>query len=554
MFNSYGPTETTIDATLWRCHPAAAGVLIGSPVLNTRCYVLSECLEPVPAGVVGELYVAGAGLARGYLNQPKITADRFVACPFGAAGERMYRTGDLARWTAAGELAFAGRADDQVKLRGIRVEPGEVEAALRDHPGVGQVAVVAMQDGRGQQRLVGYVVPAQADETVDAAGLRRFAGERLPDYMVPAAIVGLAALPVTVNGKLDRAALPAPDFGGLASGRGPVTPREATLCGLFAEVLGLDRVGAEDSFFDLGGDSLLAMRLVARVRATLDAEITIRSLFEAPTASGLARSLDTGGRSEFESLLPLRPRGSKAPLFCVHPLAGISWCYAGLAKHLPPEYPMYGVQARGLAQPDKLPQSIEEMAADYVGQIRAVQPAGPYHLLGWSFGGLVANAMATLLQRTGEQVAVLALLDAYPYNQKDYQRPPDEEQARKFLIDAIGYDPESSLKSSRVGEPGQVEDGSALPYLPQETLSRIAQVCVNNAMLSSQFTPGRFRGDIIFFTAALGRNGSAPSAERWSTYTEGQIRNHQVNCEHRHMMRPESLAQLGRIISAMLPA
>jgi nonribosomal peptide synthetase DhbF len=447
----------------------------------------------------------------------------------------MYRTGDLARWTASGELAFAGRSDDQVKLRGIRVEPGEVESVLREHPGVGQAAVLAREDAHGQRRLVGYIVPAPAHETVDAAELRRFAGERLPSYMVPAAIVGLTALPVTINGKLDRSALPAPDFAGLAAGRGPVTAAEGLLCGLFAEVLGLDRVGAEDSFFDLGGDSLLAMRLAAQVRATLDAEITIRSLFEAPTPAGLARSLDSSGKSEFEPLLPLRPHGIKAPLFCVHPLAGISWCYAGLAKHLPSEYPMYGVQARGLTQPEGLPRSIEEMAADYVDQIRAVQPAGPYHLLGWSFGGLVANAMATLLQRTGEHVALLALLDAYPYSQKDYQRPPDEEQARKFVIDAIG-------------------DGDALPYLPQETLSRIAQVCVNNAMLSSQFTPDRFRGDIIFFTAALGRNGSAPNAERWSTYAEGQIRNHQVNCDHRNMMRPESLSEIGRIISARLQA
>ena len=554
MFNSYGPTETSIDATLWRCDPAAADVLIGSPVINTRCYVLGEGLEPVPAGVTGELYVAGAGLARGYLSQPRITADRFVACPFGTAGERMYRTGDLARWTANGELAFAGRADDQVKLRGIRVEPGEVESVLREHPGVGQAAVLAREDAHGQRRLVGYIVPAQAYETVDAAELRRFAGERLPSYMVPAAIVGLAALPVTINGKLDRSALPAPDFAELASGRGPVTAAEGLLCGLFAEVLGLDRVGAEDSFFDLGGDSLLAMRLAARVRATLDAEITIRSLFEAPTPAGLARSLDSSGKSEFEPLLPLRPHGIKTPLFCVHPLAGISWCYAGLTKHLPSEYPIYGVQARGLAQPEKLPRSIEEMAADYVEHIRAVQPAGPYHLLGWSFGGLVASALATFLQQAGEEVAVLALLDAYPHSQEDDQPLPDEQQARKFLLDAMGYEPKASLNSSDVGEPAAGENGDALPRLPQETLSRIAQVCVNNAILGSQFTPDLFHGDIFFFTAALGRNGSAPSAERWSAYAEGQIRNHQVNCDHRNMMRPEPLSEIGRIISARLRA
>ena len=325
LLNAYGPTETQSDSLYAVIISSRMAPSIGRPIWNTRVYVLDGGLRPVPAGVAGELYIAGAGLARGYLNRPGLTAERFVACPFGPAGGRMYRTGDLVRWRPDGVLDFLGRIDEQVKIRGFRVEPGEVEAALGRHPSVAQARVVAREDRPGQQQLVGYAVPAPG-ERIDPAALRRHLAMQLPDHMVPAAIVALPALPLTPNGKLNRRALPAPEFTPSTT-RAPRTPQEEIVAALFAEVLNLDRVGIDDSFFDLGGHSLLAMRLISRIRTTLDAEVSIRGLFESPTVAGLAAQLDSSQATR--PVLRRYDRADTLPLSFAQRRLWFLYCFEG---------------------------------------------------------------------------------------------------------------------------------------------------------------------------------------------------------------------------------
>ncbi|MFE7404365.1 amino acid adenylation domain-containing protein, partial [Streptomyces sp. NPDC057557] len=334
LHNHYGPAEThVITAYSLPADPADCPlpVPIGRPIANCRVYALDSALRPVAPGVTGELYLAGAGLARGYLNRPGLTATRFVANPYGPAGARMYRTGDLVRWRADGELEFAGRVDHQVKVRGFRVEPGEIEAELAAHPGVSQVAVLTRADRPGETRIVAYVVPT-AETGATAAALATYLRDRVPDYLVPSAFVLLDVLPLTANGKLDRAALPAPEPGTVGSSRAPRTPQEQILCELFAEVLGASRVGVDDDFFDLGGHSLLATRLVARIRSVLGVELGLRALFQAPTAAGVAEALAEAGRARPALTVHVRPEAvplsfAQRRLWFLHRMDGTAATY-----------------------------------------------------------------------------------------------------------------------------------------------------------------------------------------------------------------------------------
>ncbi|WP_433893425.1 amino acid adenylation domain-containing protein [Streptomyces sp. CA-111067] len=564
MINAYGPTEATVAATISDpLSPAPTAPPIGRPIRGTRVYVLDEALNPVPPGVPGELYIAGDSLARGYLNRPSLTAERFVANPFGPAGTRMYRTGDLVTWRADGSLDFVTRTDDQVKIRGFRVELGEIEAVLAGHPAVDRVAVVTHDDPRGRRRLVAYVVPVDgAGDDAHPAALRRYTADTLPGYMVPAIVVPLTAMPLTSNGKLDRKALPKPDFTAASARRAPRDHREEVLCGLFADVLELPEVGIDDSFFDIGGHSLLVVDLAARIRTALDAEVTIRTLFDAPTVAGLAARLAGGGEGEGESLdvlLPMRAAGDRPPLFCVHPGMGIGWPFSGLLRAVEPDRPLYAVQARGLLDPAELPETAADLVADYVEQIRSVQPEGPYHLLGWSFGGAVAQAMAAVLQEQGQRVGLLCVLDSYPLDVNPAAEKPDWQQFLTELLETAG-----GTRGARGGPAGEgvppldvadVMDAlraarSPLAALDAGQLENVYAVYRNLIRISEEFDPGRFEGDLLFFRAATDPVGIDPRT--WRRFVGGQVEVHDIACGHGEMTQPHAVDLIGPVLRTKL--
>ncbi|MCY8853708.1 non-ribosomal peptide synthetase DhbF [Bacillus inaquosorum] len=560
LINMYGITETTVHVSYIELDRSIAALransLIGCGIPDLGVYVLDERLQPVPPGVAGELYVSGAGLARGYLGRAGLTAERFIADPFGPPGTRMYRTGDVARLRADGSLDYVGRADHQVKIRGFRIELGEIEAALVQHSQLEDAAVIVREDQPGDKRLAAYVIPS-SEETFDPAELRKYTAERLPDYMVPSAFVMMKELPLTPNGKLDRKALPAPDFAAAVTGRGPRTPQEEILCDLFMEVLHLPRVGIDDRFFDLGGHSLLAVQLMSRIREALGVELSIGNLFEAPTVAGLAERLEMGSsQSALDVLLPLRTSGDKLPLFCVHPAGGLSWCYAGLMTNLGTDYPIYGLQARGIGQRDELPKTLDDMAADYIEQIRTIQPKGPYHLLGWSLGGNVVQAMATQLQHQGEEVSLLVMLDAYPNHFLPIKEAPDDEEALIALLALGGYDPDS-LGDKPLDFETAIEilrrDGSALASLDESVILNLKNTYVNSVGILGSYKPKPFRGNVLFFRSTIIPDWFDPiEPDSWKPYIHGQIEQIDIDCRHKDLCQPEPLAQIGKVLAVKL--
>ncbi len=457
FFNAYGPTEATVWSTVAEINAVDEKLPIGRPIANTQIYILDKHLQPLPVGIPGELCIAGEGVARGYLNQPELTAEKFIANPFndkkqfGSVGDveifsipptplkkgglisslksrvreelnkaRLYKTGDLARYQPDGNIEFLGRIDNQVKIRGFRIELSEIETILIQHETVQKTIVIAKDNLSGDKYLVAYIVPNVETRYIASHAhvtsvLREFLKEKLPEYMMPKAFVMLESLPLTEVGKVDRNAIAALNIPTNSTDKtfiAPRTPSESTLAKIWAEVLNIERVGINDNFFDLGGDSLLSVRLLDQIYQKFERTLPLSTLFLNPTVESLASCLSSDADSlPWSPLVPIQPDGSNPPFFCVHPIFGVVFPYYELAQHLGKNQPFYGLQPIGLNGETPLT-SIEDMAARYIEALRKVQPKGPYFLGGWSFGGLVAFEMAQQLEKAGEEVALLAMLDA----------------------------------------------------------------------------------------------------------------------------------------------
>jgi amino acid adenylation domain-containing protein len=412
LYNSYGPTETTIDVTFWKCEPGGYDINppIGRPIANTKAYILDWATHLVPVGVVGELHIGGAQVASGYLARPELTAKAFVPNPFGEG--RLYKTGDLARYREDGAIEFLGRIDQQVKLRGLRIEPGEIEAVLTRHPRVRDcVVVVREEEMEANQRLVAYIVA----NGVSPDELRRHAQQILPDYMVPSGLVFLDSLPVTAHGKLDRRALPEPIVVDREKRLFP--PRDALetqLVAIWEKVLRIQPIGMADNFFQLGGDSLLAVRIFAEIEQKLGKRLPLGTLFQMPTVEKLAQKVrEDACPEDWGPLVAIQLQGDRPPFFGIHGSDGNVLFYREFSRLLGKEQPFYGVQAQGLDGKPVARTSVEAMAAYYLEEMRKVQPHGPYLLGGYSFGGLAAYEIARHLRAAGEEVVLLVLFDTH---------------------------------------------------------------------------------------------------------------------------------------------
>ncbi|MCB0207968.1 MAG: amino acid adenylation domain-containing protein [Anaerolineae bacterium] len=584
LWNMYGPTETTIWSTLYRVTAGRGPVPIGRPIANTHIYILDSHLQPVPIGVPGVLYISGAGLAQGYHHRPDLTRDKFIDNPF-EPGTRLYNTGDLARCLSDGTLEFLGRIDHQVKIRGFRIELGEIETVLSHHPRIESCVVLAREDTPGDKRLVAYILAQTADnkdtsgdtESLTAA-LRQSLKQQLPDYMVPSAFVVVDAFPLTPNGKIDRKALPAPEWETDTTYVPPQTPPQESLAAIWAEVLGREQVGIHDNFFDRGGHSLLATQLISRVRGHFQVDLPLRTLFEAPTIAGLANLIEPSQSTEAAaktmsidraSLLPtsaqplpphlisLQTEGSRPPLFLVHPVAGVVFPYYELALQIGTKQPVYGLQSVGIAGEAEPLTQVEAMAETYLEAIRHVQPEGPYQLAGWSFGGLVALEMAQQLHQAGQAVGLLAVIDTpltvSPVGASKLFLTTVLPHLRPYMSDYLAQQADRERSSWWVRRLSRLvqKNGDGTPKLDFDTpeVQRLLRVLRANLRAGRQYQPLPYLGRVTLFKTQAGHPGATWG---WGDITRGGIELHSIPGHHMNVLRSPQVEVLAEKLATCL--
>ncbi|MFE0046797.1 amino acid adenylation domain-containing protein [Streptomyces albireticuli] len=571
LVNMYGITETTVHVTY---SPLTRELLtrspgpIGVPIPDLSVWVVDRAGQLAPAGVPGEMWVGGPGVAWGYLGRPDLTAERFVPDPFGGGAGRLYRSGDLARRLSDGTLEYLGRIDQQVKIRGFRVEPGEIDAALAGHPEVTDAFTTVHGTGDGR-RLIGYVVPAPGAGPDLSARLRAHAGTELPDYMVPAVVVPLERIPLTDNGKVDRKALPAPELTAGARFVAPRTPTERALAALWARVLDATRVGALDGFFDLGGSSLDLIRLRFAVRESFGALLDVRALYAAPTVEAMARAIDartpaapvarTGAGAT--PLVTLRAEGGRPPLFLVHAVGGAVVPYVPLARLLDADTPVHALEHPGLHDgAHRTAPDLGALADTYLAAVRRACPAGPYHLGGWSLGGAIALEMAARLRAAGAEVASVTLLDT-GFPPQAAEAPGEAELLAAFVRDLAGLRgaeapaadlerPAAATADDRTAELlALLERTGLIPTgVRDEVRTRVA-VFLANSRAYHTHRPTPYDGPITLLSAGAELDDQV---DRWRAFATGGLDHHVVPGTHHTMLQHPHLPALARTLRRVL--
>ncbi|MCG5604653.1 enterobactin non-ribosomal peptide synthetase EntF [Klebsiella pneumoniae] len=552
LHNLYGPTEAAVDVSWYpACGPELAAVTgssvpIGWPVWNTGLRILDAAMRPVPPGVAGDLYLTGIQLAQGYLGRPDLTASRFIADPF-APGERMYRTGDVARWLTNGAVEYLGRSDDQLKIRGQRIELGEIDRVMLALPDVGQavshacVFNQAAATGGDARQLVGYLV-SDSGLPLDTAALKARLAEQLPPHMVPVVLMQLAELPLSANGKLDRKALPLPTLGGERSGRPPEPGMETLVAAAFSQLLGCEVNDIDADFFALGGHSLLAMRLAAQLSRQLARQVTPGQVMVASTVGKLSALLaadlsdEQAQRLGLDTLLPLRESDGPT-LFCFHPASGFAWQFSVLARYLSPRWSITGIQSPRPQGPMASAASLDEVCEHHLQTLLAQQPHGPYYLFGYSLGGTLAQGIAARLRQRGEAVAFLGLLDTWP--------PETQNWAEK---EANGLDPEVLAEIDREREAFlAAQQGQA----SGELFSAIEGNYADAVRLLTTAHSAKFDGKATLFVAEKTRQEGMDPQVVWGPWV-GELEVFSQNCAHVDIISPQAFEAIGPVVREIL--